>query len=155
MESTIHDYMERSVFTWQQQFHSYTSSPTIVIVTVPQWGDLQIRLVIRCARDVDDLVTFQRQDHTNALKYVVLTSGRILADHTYALWCQRTNNGIQFYRDVKLLHPDTLPSHIPSIHHANKRSIRRGQLEAIVKYAADSRIGEYLSAKNQQMPSIV
>ena len=52
--------------------------------------------------DIDDLGTFQRQDHINSLNYVVVTCGKILADHTHALWRQRTIPGIQSYQDLKL-----------------------------------------------------
>ena len=87
--------------------------------------------------DAEDLATFQRQDRIITLKYVVLTCGRILADHNHAMWRQRIITDIQSYRALKLLHPNILPSHISLIPPADK-----GQLEAIVKYSADNQLTE-------------
>ena len=92
--------------------------------------------------DTADLANFQSQEHTTALKYVVLTCGKILADHTHALWRQRTITGIQSYRALRVLHPDTLPSHIPLIPHADKGSLRQEQIEAAAKYATDNQLTE-------------
>ena len=92
--------------------------------------------------DTEDLVTFQRLDHITTLKYAALTCGRILADHTHAMWHQRAITGIQSYRALTLLHPDIITSHIPIIPHSNQGSRRQEQLEAIVKYAADNGLQE-------------
>ena len=154
MEATLHDYMEGQ-HPPRKRIHmtavELISTSYLHLISSHRHGHRATvgsftRSFVTALRlsigDTDDLTTFQQQEHINALKYVVLTCGKILAEHTHALWRQRTITGIQSYRALKLLHPDTLPSHVPLIPHADKGSLRQEQTEAREKYDTDNQFTE-------------